>query len=83
MKNLFLSLAFILIGTLGFANNSTSEVNYEIKEVADNCFYTITTTVTYPSGLTYTYTEDYSTTATSLSNCIEKARNHARLLSIL
>ena len=83
MKKLFLSLAFMLIGSFAFANNSSDFKSYEMKEVEDNCFYTITTIVTYPDGSSYSYDTNYSTTATSLSNCIDKAKKHVAYLNAI
>jgi alanine racemase len=80
MKNLFFALAFMLMGTFAYANNSSNTVN-EVTEVFGTCTYTITTTVTYPNGTSYSYNSTYTTEASSLSDCIQKAKNHVAFLN--
>ncbi|TXK71949.1 hypothetical protein [Mesonia sp. HuA40] len=81
MKNVFFALAFMLVGTFAFANNANTFESNEIKEVFGTCTYTITTTVTYPNGYSYSYDTTYTTEANSLSHCMEKARNHVAFLN--
>lgn len=71
----------MLIGTFAFANNSNCLTISEVKEVLGTCTYTITTTVTYPNGSSYSYNTTYTTEASSLSDCIQKAKNHVNFLN--
>ena len=80
MKNVFFALAFMLVGTFAFANSSNS-TNNEVTEVFGTCTYTITTTVTYPNGYSYSYDNTYTTEANSLSHCMQIARNHVSFLN--
>lgn len=73
----------MLISSFAFANNSSSFTTREINEIEGNCSYTITTTVTYPNGSSYSYDTTYTTEANSLSHCMEKARNHVAFLSAI
>jgi len=81
MRKLFFSIAFVLMGALTFANNSDNIIN-KVTEVFGTCTYTITTTVTYPNGSSYSYDTTYTTEANSLSDCIQKAKNHVAFLNM-
>ena len=83
MRKMFFSLAFMLMGVFAFADNTHTNNTFEDGDVFGTCTYTITTTVTYPNGLTYSYDTTYTTSANSLAHCIEKAKNHAALLNML
>lgn len=83
MKNAFFALAFMLIGSFAFANDECSVTKYEVYEIFGTCTYTTETTTTLQNGLTFTTSQNYETTTTSYSNCVEKANEHVAFLNAL
>jgi len=45
------------------------------------CYYTLTTTVTFSDGTSYTNSQDYATPASSLEDCTNRANAHAAHLN--
>lgn len=93
MKNLFLTLAFVLMGGFAFANISDekkveeTKVVVELKDINYNifdieCNYSITRTITYSDGTTSSETRHFSTTAINERDCRSIAANHTRALTL-
>jgi hypothetical protein len=83
MKKFLFGLAFMLVGSVGFAKAEHHVVDDVIKKNLGTCEYSITTTVTTADGDTYSYDTPYTVEASSISNCIEKMNNHVSWLNFL
>jgi len=81
MKKLLLVFTFVFVGAFSFANNQSTNTLHEVNAYFGTCTYTITTTVTYADGSSYSYDTTYTTEASSLSDCMRKARNHVAFLN--
>jgi hypothetical protein len=93
MKNVFFSLAFMLIGSFAFAKNvnysKTSNIitieNYsfnKINSLVGNCTYTIRTYTFSESGITVT-NRTYSVNVNSQQECEDAMNRHVRILNFL
>lgn len=81
MKKLLLVFTFVLVGAFSFANNQSTNTLHEVSSYFGTCTYSITTTVTFSDGSSYSYTDTYTTEASSLSDCMRKAKNHVAFLN--
>lgn len=76
MKNLFFSLAFMLIGITGFANNEFTATVSNKMQVKGTCSYSIMTTIFFKNGSSHTFVTHYTVPATSLEHCKSLADAH-------
>jgi len=82
-KFIFSAVALIGFTVASYGANAVDvkEGNQLLEKAAGICTYTITTTLTYSDGSTYSYDTEYSTIASSLRHCMDKAQAHVDRLN--
>ncbi|MDT8348144.1 MAG: hypothetical protein RQ756_10100 [Flavobacteriaceae bacterium] len=80
MRNIFIALAFVLIGTFSFSNNSHDTFDENLQE-SGVCVYTITRTYTDIEGNVTTTTTTHTVPADSYTHCQQIAQAHVKFLN--
>lgn len=78
-KLVFAALAGVFMLSSGFATLDGSK----LESPNGTCTYSITTTVTYPNGYSYSYSTQYVREANSLQHCMSIRDNHVATLNFL